>query len=106
MFLEPEDGAERPWKKMPSTAANAIVRSVKLVVVVFHHLRADKSQYKGGLSTLNQLQARIPFTFGNLILVPPQQPAKWDFLCLDYMCKTALTPVMDGLTVPVVQTIH
>ena len=55
-------------KKMPSTAANAIVRLAKLAVVVLHHLRAHCA-FRWMQGTVSIARRRCIFLVGSLMYV-------------------------------------
>ena len=59
---------KEPEKKMPSTVANAITRSVKLALVGLHHLRAQLAlRWMHG--TVSMVWSRWSLSFGSLMYV-------------------------------------
>ena len=59
---------KEPEKKMPSTAANAIMRLVKLALVELHHLRAQLA-LRWTHGTVSVVWSRCSFSFESLMYV-------------------------------------
>ncbi len=65
-FLSQKIAQKDPKKKMPLTAANAIMRSVKLAVAVLHHLRAHCALHRMH-GTVSIARSRWVFFDGSLM---------------------------------------
>jgi len=59
---------KEPEKKMPLTAANAIIRSAKLALVGLHHLRAQLA-LRWAHGTVSMVWSKCNFSFGSLMYV-------------------------------------
>ena len=72
---------KEPEKKMPSTAANAIIRLAKLVLVGLHHLRAQLA-LRWTHGTVLMVWSRCSFSYGFLmyVLMRREYVSLWMFL--------------------------